>query len=128
MSMMSAGPPNAPNDMPPPIYLPNVVRSGFTPCTDCSPPGARREVITSSKISSAPIRVVAARNACRYAGSAWMQPPPPIIGSRITAARSAACRSISATVASMSLYGASTNSNGALIGLPPPEKVNTAPW
>ena len=28
-SMMSARPPNAPNDMPPPMYLPSVVRSGL---------------------------------------------------------------------------------------------------
>ena len=94
--MMSARPPNAPNDMPPPIYFPSVVRSGLMPRTCCSPPGDRRDVITSSRISSAPTCVVASRSIARNSGAAAMQPPPPIIGSRITSARSAACCSISA--------------------------------
>ncbi len=34
----------------------------------------------------------------------------------------------SAAVPSMSLYGATMKSNGALILLPPPAKVNTPPW
>ena len=96
---MSARPPNAPNDMPPPIYFPNVVRSGLMPRTCCRPPGDSRDVITSSRISSAPTLVVASRSMLRNSGAAAMQPPPPIIGSRITSARSAACCSISARVA-----------------------------
>ena len=122
MSMISARPPNAPNDIPPPIYLPKLVRSGFTPRTDCSPPGASREVITSSRISSAPAFVAASRSACRNAGSAAMHPPPPIIGSRMIAASFSAFCCTSASVPSISLYGATTKSNGALIRLPPEAK------
>ncbi len=54
------------------------------------PPGAGREVITSSKIRTMPWCAVRSRSMCRKAGSAGMQPPPPIIGSTITAARRAA--------------------------------------
>ena len=90
-SMTSPRPPNAPKLMPPAIYFPSVVRSGVTPRSFCSPPEECLLVITSSKISRMPASRVAARSATRNSGVAGMQPPEPIIGSRMTAAISPAC-------------------------------------
>ncbi len=53
-AIRSARPPKAPNVIPPARYLPNVVRSGCTPDRSCTPPELIRDVITSSKINSAP--------------------------------------------------------------------------
>ncbi len=53
--MISRRPPKAPTGIPPPMTLPNVVRSGVMPYKPCAPPKAtRKPVITSSKISTAP--------------------------------------------------------------------------
>src|SRR5208337_3348970 len=125
--MMSARPPKAPKLMPPPTYLPSDIRSGRTSSVAARPCSDSREVITSSQISRAPTRSVAARRAVRNAAVAGMQPALPIIGSTITAARSVACCSISAVAAASSLYGATTQSYGTLIALPPPAKPSTPP-
>ena len=85
--------------MPPPTYLPSVLRSGSIPSLAESPPGCSREVITSSKISTMPRACVSSRSMARKSGLAGMPPPPPSIGSRITAARSAAFSAISCRVA-----------------------------
>ena len=66
----SRRPPKAPKDMPPPMYLPSVVRSGMTPSCACRPPRDRREVITSSKTSSAPQSSARRRRPCRNCGRA----------------------------------------------------------
>jgi len=68
------------------MYFPSVVRSGQIPSRACRPPGPVREVITSSKINRMPASRVAARSATRNSGVAGMQPPDPIMGSRMTAA------------------------------------------
>ena len=61
------------------------------PCTSCNPPGASREVITSSKISKAPVSFASARSPARNSRSAGMQPVVPCIGSTRIAASSARC-------------------------------------
>src|SRR3989338_4106267 len=56
------GPPTAPIGKPPPIILPNVVRSGVTPKASCAPPSATRNpVTTSSKINTMPCWRVSSR-------------------------------------------------------------------
>ena len=69
------------------------------PCTSCNPPGARREVITSSKINNAPVSLANARRPARNARSAGMQPVVPCIGSIRIAASSARCGRTSASTA-----------------------------
>ena len=71
--------------MPPAMYLPKVVKSGVTPSIACMPPSLWREVITSSKISSAPVSEQASRRALRNSRVAGMQPPEPSMGSTSTA-------------------------------------------
>ena len=73
------------------------------PSSPCRPPGPRREVITSSKMSSTPWRSAASRKAPRNSRSPSMHPPEPIIGSTRMAASSLPCRSMTASVASVSL-------------------------
>jgi hypothetical protein len=64
--MMSARPPNAPTGKPPPMILPNVDKSGVMPNRSCAPPRAsRKPVITSSKISNAPLACVMSRRNSR---------------------------------------------------------------
>ena len=70
-----------------------------------SPPGARREVITSSKISTAPVSPASARRSARNSALAGMQPLPPSIGStRIAARVGAVRRDQCARPPAMSLY------------------------
>ena len=102
-SIRSARPPKAPNEEPPPRYLPSAVRSGVTPQAACSPPVDRREVMTSSNTKRMPWRVVSARSISRKPGAAGMQPPAPNMGSRMTAARSSPWAVIWVRVAAMSL-------------------------
>ncbi|CAM5267050.1 hypothetical protein STANM309S_01438 [Streptomyces tanashiensis] len=53
--MTSARPPNAAAGKPPPMTLPKVIRSGFTPSTPYQPARlVRNPVITSSEMYSAP--------------------------------------------------------------------------
>ena len=69
VSMTSRRPPTAPIGRPPPITLPNVVRSGVTSYFAWAPPVSRRNpVITSSKTSSAPTRSHSARSPSRNPG------------------------------------------------------------
>ena len=64
--MISARPPNAPTGRPPPMTFPKQLRSGVMPKRSCAPPLARRKpVITSSKISSAPLAAVISRRNSR---------------------------------------------------------------
>ena len=66
--MMSLRPPYAPTGNPPPITLPSVVRSGLMPYSCCAPPKAtRKPVMTSSKISSAPVLCECSRSASQEA-------------------------------------------------------------
>ena len=71
--------------------------------------------------------------ACRFAeagrkaGLAGMQPPPPSMGSRITAARPAACSAMRLRVVSMPLYSPSTQSKGAFTGEAPWLKYRVPP-
>ncbi len=87
-AMSSARPPNTPIDIPPPKYLPSVVRSGTRPSSAWRPPIDRREVITSSSTSSAPHSSASTRRPCRNSGVPGMQPPEPSIGSTRMAASS----------------------------------------
>ena len=80
-----------------------VIRSGVTPPTPWYPAGPRREVITSSKISTIPNSAVSARSMARNSGRAGMQPPEPVIGSISTAASRSLCARINSAVASVSL-------------------------
>ncbi len=53
--MTSARPPNAAAGKPPPMTLPNVIRSGTTPSTPYQPAfEVRKPVMTSSETNSAP--------------------------------------------------------------------------
>ena len=99
----SARPPKAPKDSPPPKYLPSVVRSGLSPSSACRPPKDRRDVITSSRISSAPVSSASARSPSRKAGSPGMQPPEPSKGSTRMAASSPRCGATRACTSSRSL-------------------------
>src|SRR5438876_11119148 len=62
------------------MILPSVVRSGRTPLTDWAPPGATRNAMTSSKISTAPVRSQIARRPESIAGDAARTPPAPWTG------------------------------------------------
>ena len=104
-AIRSARPPKAPNDRPPARYLPSVVMSGVMPSSSWAPPSARRDVITSSKISTAPASAVSRRSVARNAGSPGMQPPDPSIGSTSTQATSVPLAANSASAAATSLYG-----------------------
>ena len=107
-SSNSARPPNAPNENPPPMYLPKVLMSGCTPSKSNIPLVPWREVMTSSAMVTAPT-VCARANTCWANFSlAGTQPPEPSIGSITTAANDAACSSITARALAVSLYGAIT--------------------
>jgi hypothetical protein len=97
------------------------------PRAPCRPPGARREVITSSKISSAPVSAVASRRAQRNSDDAGIQPLEPIIGSTITQANSSPAARMASRAASASLYGTRIMSNGAFTG-DGAAKYSTPPW
>ena len=99
------------------------------PSTCWSPPVESREVITSSKTSRTSCAAVASRSASRNARSPGMTPPEPWSGSTTTAASSCACSAIRRVAPSASLYCATTNGNGALIGEPAAVwKKKTPPW
>ena len=60
-SSSSALPPKAPNEKPPPMYLPYVRRSGLAPSSAARPERPWREVITSSAMQTAPAARAAAK-------------------------------------------------------------------
>ena len=69
-SSRSDRPATAPDGNPPAITLPRTLMSGMIPSTDCIPPGeTRNPVTTSSKTSTVPVAVHAARAAAIKAGS-----------------------------------------------------------
>ena len=81
------GRPTAPIGRPPPITLPNVVRSGVTSYLAWAPPASRRNpVITSSKISRAPTRSHSARSPSRNPAAGATTPMLAATGSTMTAA------------------------------------------
>src|SRR2546428_821443 len=95
--MTSARPPKAPTGRPPPMILPNVVRSGRTPKRSCAPPHAIRNEMTSSKIRRIPWRSVSARSRWRNPSTGGITPPIPRSGSTMTAARCLASASMIAS-------------------------------
>ncbi len=87
VSITSRRPPIAPIGRPPPITLPNAVRSGVTSYLAWAPPVSRRNpVITSSKISRAPTRSHSARRPSRNPGCGATTPMLAATGSTMTAA------------------------------------------
>ena len=75
VSITSRRPPTAPIGRPPPITLPNVVRSGVTSYFAWAPPEPRRNpVITSSNTSRAPTRSHSARSPSRKPGAGRRHP------------------------------------------------------
>jgi hypothetical protein len=92
------------------MYFPSVVTSGRMPSRACRPPDPVRDVITSSKISSAPACRVVSRSTDRNAGSPGMHPPEPSMGSTSTHARLPACSRTRAHAPAASLYSASSTS------------------
>ena len=118
-AMIERRPPNAPNVIPPPRYLPSVVMSGTTPKRAWAPPGCKRDVITSSKISTLPCCVHSLRSASRKPGSAGMQPPDPCTGSTTTQAIAAPAAANAASIPGMSLYGTMRKSCGTFSGPTP---------
>ena len=87
VSITSRRPPTAPIGRPPPMTLPNVVRSGVTSYLAWAPPSSRRNpVITSSNTSSAPTRSHSARSPSRNPAAGATTPMLAATGSTITAA------------------------------------------
>ena len=87
--MSSTLPARAASGSPPPITLPNVQRSGWTPKSGAAPERAtRKPVITSSKIKSVPAASQADRNRVRYSGSGSTRPMFAATGSTMTQATS----------------------------------------
>lgn len=71
------------------MILPRVVRSGVMPKRVCAPPySARKPVITSSMMSSAPCVSHRARSALRKPSSGSTRPMFPAMGSTMIAAMS----------------------------------------
>ncbi len=112
VSMMSRRPPTAPMGRPPPMTLPNVVRSARTSYCCCAPPVPRRKpVMTSSNTSSAPTRSHSARRPSRKPGFGGTTPMFAATGSTKTAAT---CSSSSGTT----LYGTTIVFATAAAGTP----------
>lgn len=111
LAIRSARPATALTGQPPASALPYTARSGVTPKCRAAPPSASRNpVMTSSKTSTAPARSVSSRTRSRKPALGGMAPALHIIGSQMTAAISAPCRSNSAVRASASLKGTTSQS------------------
>src|SRR6266498_1455380 len=104
--MISARLPNAAAGKPPPITLPNVIRSGTTPSTPYQPERViRNPVITSSETNSAPCsRQVRATNALK-SSRGGTTPMFPGEASVMTAAIWSPYDANAAVTAAWSLYG-----------------------
>ena len=88
-----------------------------------------RDVITSSNTRNAPTSCAASRRACRKAGVAGMQPPPPTIGSSTTAASVSAWAWMAATAPSASLKSKNATGKGTVTAAGPASgNVSTLPW
>ena len=84
-AIRSRRPPYAPEGNPPPRIFDSVVRSGRTPYSSCAPPAAtRKPVITSSKISSAPLASHTRRSVSRKPRRGGTTPMFAATGSTIT--------------------------------------------
>ena len=120
--MMSAGPPNAPTGMPPPMILPSTVKSPRTPYAPCAPCGpTRKPVITSSIISRLPAASQRARTPSRKPGCGGTQLMLPATGSMMTAATpspAAAAAAKTASTESKSLKRAVSVSRATAAGTP----------
>lgn len=124
--MTSSRPPKAPNDIPPPRYLPSVVMSGTTPYRCWAPPVDSRDVMTSSRIMTTPDSLHRRRSSASHAGAATRQPPDPCTASTITQPRSVSPNSTSSPA--LSSNGARTNRCGTVIADGPWSNDRTPPW
>ena len=141
--MMVRRPPKAPMGMPPPMTLPNRVRSGLMPHSDCAPPrAARNPVITSSKIRTLPYSSQRRRRVLRKRGEPGTQFMLPATGSTMTAATCSpaslkTCSACSALLNSkvMVCFAVSAGTPGEVgtprVSAPEPALTNSAsawPW
>ena len=102
--MIAARPPNAAAGSPPPMTLPNVMRSGRTPSMPYQPAGpTRNPVMTSSRMSSAPCASQSRRSAALKPGSGATTPMLPAAASVMTQAIASPCWAKAASAAATSL-------------------------
>ncbi len=112
--MISARPPNAAAGSPPPITLPNVIRSPATPSRPYQPePVTRNPVSTSSMISSAPCSRQRAARSSLKPGPGGTTPMFAGHASVITQAIWSPWAANACRTASVSLYGSTSVSAAA---------------